>query len=127
MVNKVKYKSVEEIPVWLKSHTLVLCGYKKTSNFPVSERYGLTSQFRRCLISIPANISEGFYRRSIKELIQYLFIARGSLGESKYYARLSKDLGYLNEKEYNELMEMLDETGKQLNGWINSLKNINNQ
>jgi len=122
MVNKIKYKSVEEIPVWLKSHALVLYGYKITKKFPISERYGLTSQFRRCLVSIPANISEGFYRRSLKELVQYLFIARGSLGESRYYTRLSKDLGYLNEKEYTEMMKMLDEVGKQLNGWIKSLK-----
>jgi len=119
---RVKYKKVEEVPVWQQSHKLVLKVYKIVSNFPKSEVYGITSQLRRASSSIPANITEGFYRGTTKQLIQFLYIARASLGEVVYYLRLSRDLKYLKSKEYNHLTELSRDVGKQLNGWINSLK-----
>lgn len=120
--NMNKYKTVEEVPVWQKAHELALKVYKITKNFPGSETYGLTSQLRRSASSIPANITEGFYRNSTKELLQFLYNARGSLGESSYHIRLSKDLNYIKEQESSLLKEYCDNVGKQLNGWIKSLK-----
>lgn len=120
--NKKTYKSVEEVPVWIKSHSLTLEVYRITSVFPKSEQYGLTSQLRRSSSSIPANITEGFYRNSTRELIQFLYNARGSLGESIYHTRLAKDLKLIEEHTYDGLREGFDEIGKQLNGWIKSLK-----
>jgi|SRR3989304_6529010 len=121
MANK-KYKEPEELPVWQKAHELTLTIYEETQSFPKSEIYGLTSQIRRSSSSIGANISEGFSRNSTKELISYLYNARGSCGETKYHLRLSKDLGYLKEDLYNKLLDGYNEVGKQLNGWITSLR-----
>lgn len=120
--SKTKYNSVEDLPVWQKSHELTLLVYKYTSCFPKSEVYGLISQIRRSSSSIPANISEGFYRKTTKELIQFIYNARGSLGETSYHIRLSKDLGYIKEREYLELKTYCEDISKQINGWIKSLK-----
>jgi four helix bundle protein len=122
MVNKIKYQKVEEVPVWKKTHELVLAIYVLTRKFPGDELYGIVSQLRRSSSSIAANITEGFYRGTTKQLIQFLFNARGSLGESIYFVRLSKDLDYINQLNYNTLMLDFDDIGKQLNGWIKSLQ-----
>lgn len=120
MVNK--YKSVDEVPVFQKVHGLVLEVYKVTKAFPKEEVYGLISQLRRSSSSIPANISEGFSRNSTKELVQFLYNARGSCAETLYHLKLSKDLGYLKPDSYKFLKDGYDEVGKQLNGWISSLR-----
>lgn len=121
-----KYTSVEELPVWQTAHSLTLQVYKLSSKLPSAEQYGLVSQLRRAASSIPANITEGFYRKSIKELLQFLYVARGSLGETKYHLLLARDLDYITNKEYEEMLSGYDNAGKQLNGWINSLKKIKN-
>lgn len=122
MVKKNTYQSAEEVPVWQKAHELVILVYKVTECFPKKEVYGLTSQLRRSSMSIAANISEGFYRNSTKELLQFLYNARDSLGETLYHLRLSRDLKYLREKEYQILKEACNEVGRQLNGWVKSLR-----
>ena len=123
MVNgQIKYQSIEEVPVWIKAHEMVLKVYKLTESFPKSELFGLTSQLKRSASSVPANITEGFYRNSTKELLQFLYNARGSLGETKYHILLSKDLKYLKEKDYLLIKNGYEEVGKQLNGWIKSLR-----
>lgn len=122
MIKKIKYKSVEEIPAWQKAHELTLAVYKITKNFPKHELYGLTSQSRRSASSVAANIVEGFNKNTTKELIQFLYNARASCAEAKYHLRLASDLGYLNNKDHSPLKNGYDELGKQLNGWISSLK-----
>ena len=117
-----KYQSISEVPVWKKSHELTLEIYKTTETFPKSELFGLSSQIRRSASSIPANITEGFYRNSTKELLQFLYNARGSLGETLYHLLLAKDLGLIPNKLYDNLSDGYNEVGKQLNGWIRSLK-----
>jgi four helix bundle protein len=71
--------------------------YRETAGFPKEERFGLVSQLRRAASSVPANIAEGFGRRSTKDLLRFLEIANGSLEETKYFLRLSKDLQYMND------------------------------
>lgn len=117
-----KYKDIEEVPVWQKSHRLVLEIYKITIKFPKSEMFGLISQLRRSAASIPANITEGFYRKTTKELIQFLYNARGSVGETLYHLKLSSDLGYINQAEHLIFRESYEDIAKQLNGWIKSLR-----
>jgi len=111
-----------ELDVWNEAHKLVLLVYKTTSSFPTEERYGIISQLRRCFSSIPANIVEGQSRNSTKEYLQFLYNSRGSLEETRYFILLSKDLGYISEKELKELEQKFIKISKMLNGLIKSLK-----
>lgn len=115
-------KSFENIIAWQKSHRLVLEVYKITSNFPIDEKYGLTSQIRRSVSSVPLNIVEGRARRSTKDFLRFLYQARGSMEEFEYLMMLSKDLKYLNIDQYNYLETIRSETGKTLQGLIFSLE-----
>jgi len=112
-----------ELEVWNEAHRLVLLVYKTTSSFPTEEKYGIISQLRRCSSSIPANIVEGQTRNSTKEYLQFLYTARGSLEETRYFILLSKDLGYISEKELIELESKFIKVSKMLNGLIKALKN----
>jgi len=117
-----KYKSFLEIPVWQKSRKITLKTYELTKNFPKEERYSLLSQIRRAVVSIETNIAEGFYRNSTKDLIRFLYMARGSCGEMISLISLSDKLNYISKKDSKDLIKNLDNIAKQLNGWIRSLK-----
>lgn len=115
-------ESFIELKVWQKAHDLTLKIYKLTKNFPQEERFRLINQLCSSSASIPANIAEGTGRKTLKEYIQFLYNARGSLEETKDHLILAKDLGYLSIKEYEKLQNKYNETGKTLNGLIVSLK-----
>lgn len=110
------------LEVWRKAHQMTLKVYKATQGFPQKERYRLIDQLCRSASSIPANIAEGTGRNTLKEYMQFLYVARGSIEETKYHLILSKDLGYLSSDGFNELVEGYNEVGKMVNGLINSLK-----
>ena len=113
-------KTFEDLIVWQKAHQFVLSIYDATRNFPKAEIYGLTSQFRRSAVSIPANIAEGFKKRTRPEKHRFLNIAQGSLEESRYYLLLSRDLGYL---QTDGLMKQIEEVSKLLNAYAKSVLN----
>jgi len=102
-------RSFRDLVLWQKAHDFVLRVYRFTSDFPNSERYGLTSQFRRAAVSIAANIAEGFRKRGKADKVRFLNIAEGSIEECRYYLILSQDLGY---GEGLELMPKLEEVSK---------------
>lgn len=77
-------QSFKQIKVWQKSHQLVLIMYKLTANYPKNEEFGLVSQLRRCAVSIPSNIAEGFKRKGAKDSDHFYNISEGSLEELKY-------------------------------------------
>jgi len=108
----------KELIVWQKSITLVKLVYQQTGSFPSDERFGLTNQMRRCSVSIPSNIAEGFGRGSDKELTQFLQISLGSLSELDTQLILSKELHYMDEKRYNELSALNEEVAKMLSSFI---------
>jgi len=110
------------LKVFKQAHALVLYVYKISQKFPKEELYSLTSQLRRAVVSIAANIVEGNTRRSKKEFIQFLYTSKGSLFEVKYFLLLAKDLNYLSEIEYRKLVVMGDEIGKMINGLLKYLK-----
>ena len=87
-------RSFRDLLVWQKAHRFVLALYTFTATFPKQETYGLTSQMRRAAVSIPANIAEGFAKRSKPDKARYMNIAEGSVEESRYYLILAHDLGY---------------------------------
>ncbi len=115
------YTDTSKLIVWQKSHELTLKVYQITNSFPKNEMFGLTSQIRRAVVSVPSNIVEGKARGSNKEYKRFLLIARGSLEEVKYQLFLAKDLKYIDETTYKRTLVLADETGKLLNGLINKL------
>ena len=92
----------------------VLSVYRFTRNFPASETYGLSSQLRRAAVSVPANIAEGFKRRTLADIVRFLNIAQGSLEECRYYLILAKDLDY---GDSTGLMLHLEEVSKKGIDW----------
>ena len=116
-----KSSSFKDLLVWQKAHQFVLAVYDTSEDFPKSEMYGLTSQFRRACVSIAANISEGYKKKGIKDKLRFFNIAQGSLEECRYYIILANDLKYIsNEKELNEQIE---EVSKMLNAYCRSILN----
>lgn len=107
-------KSFRELKVWQKAHALTLKIYEITRSFPADERFTLVSQIRRSTISIPANIVEGFKRRSDKDYAHFLNIAEASLEETKYFLILARDLKYMKNNHYGELLNLAEEIGKML-------------
>ena len=92
-------KSFQDLEVWQRAHKLVLAVYRMTKVFPAEEKYGLVSQMRRAAVSVPANIAEGFKRRSKSDKIRFYNMSETSLEELKYYFILSKDLAYFDDSE----------------------------
>jgi four helix bundle protein len=115
-------KTFRDLIVWQKSHDLTLEIYRITSKFPAEERYGLTSQLRRAAYSIPSNIVEGHSRKSRKEFLQFLNIAKGSLEELKYFLILSFDLKYVDYNTKIDIEQKAEEVSKILYSFTNSLK-----
>ena len=114
--------SFKDIVAWQKAHQLVLNVYKATANFPEYEKFSLASQFQRAVVSIPANIAEGYRKDGIGDKLRFLNISQGSLEECRYYVILSKDLGYISEDLYNNLTENIEETSKLLNAYYATLR-----
>jgi four helix bundle protein len=106
-----------DLIAWQKAHEFVLEIYKATENFPKHELFGLVSQFRRAAVSIPANIAEGYKRKSKVEKLRFFNISQGSLEECRYYILLSKDLGYIDETRYNCQNQKIEESSKTLNAY----------
>ena len=111
-------RNFQDLIVWQKAHQFVLSTYRFSEEFPKTEMYGLTSQFRRAAISIPANIAEGFKKKSKTDKARFMNIAQGSLEECRYYLILAKDLGY---GDNLGLIVQLDEVSKLLNAYHTSL------
>lgn len=101
---------------------MVRVTYELTKNFPRDERFGLTIQFRRAVVSIPANIAEGFGRRTTKELLQSLAVANGSLEEARYYAFLASDLGYIERTQFEVLENQCGSVARLMGGLRRSLQ-----
>jgi four helix bundle protein len=99
---------------------LVLSVYRHSESYPKSELYGLTSQIRRAAVSVPANIAEGFKKKTLPDKARYLNTAQGSLEECRYYLILAKDLGY---GDTSDLMLQLEETSKLLEAYLSSILN----
>ena len=112
----------QKLEVWKKAHQMTLKIYRATQAFPREEMYRLADQLRRAASSVGANVAEGTGRNTLKEYLQFLYTARGSVEETKYHLILSRDLGYLSPDVFDELMEGYNEVGRMLNGLIKSLK-----
>ncbi len=111
-------RTFQDLLVWQKAHQFVLSVYRLTDSFPKHEIFGLTSQFRRAAVSIPANIAEGFRKRSKTDKARFMNIAQGSLEECRYYLILSNDLKY---GECHQLMAQLEEVSRLLERYCSAI------
>ncbi|MFH1191408.1 MAG: four helix bundle protein [Candidatus Omnitrophota bacterium] len=111
-----KIRTFEDLTVWQKSHELTLELYRITKDFPSEEKFGLVSQMRRAVVSVPANIAEGFKRRGSKDKVHFYNMSQGSLSELQYYSILVKDLGF--KVNLDKINSLILEIGKMLNGLI---------
>ena len=122
MAQTVTY-SFENVVAWQKAHAFVLLTYKITRHFPEDEKFGLTSQFRRAAVSIEANIAEGYKKLSKADKLRFFNISQGSLEECRDYHILTRDLGYLQQGEFEHLHQSIEEASKFLNSYCKAIVN----
>ncbi len=115
-------RDYQQLEIWQRSHKLTLKVYTVTQSFPREEFYGLVSQMRRSASSIPTNIAEGCGRDSPTELKRFLIIAAGSSSELQYQFLLSKDLSYINDSLFKELLDEIIQIRKMIYTYCERLK-----
>jgi four helix bundle protein len=114
-------KDHKDLDVWKQSMLLAEDIYALTKNFPSDEKYGLSSQIKRAVVSIPSNIAEGAGRKGDKEFIQFLYIAMGSLSELETQLILSNRLQFVNSIEI--YLSQIEKIKKMLFGLIRYVNN----
>ena len=117
---RIAAKSFEDVEIWQKAHKWVLSVYRFSEGFPKHELFGLSSQFRRAAVSVPANFAEGFKKKGRADKLRFYNIAQGSLEECRYYLILARDLGY---GEVAEMQEQTVTIGKMLNAYMTAISN----
>ena len=118
-------KTFRNLLIWQKSMILVTNTYQLTRKFPKKEVFGLTSQVRRCSISIPSNIAEGYGRQSNKEFARFLNIAVSSLFEYQTQIEIAKNSNYINEEEFNQLYENNRELEAMIISFTKKVNSVN--
>ncbi len=119
---------LNELKIWNKAIDLTVDVYKATANFPSDERFGLISQSRRAVVSIPSNIAEGAGRNSMKEFNNFLGIANGSSYELQTQLVIANKLEMIDEVILIPLLIQIDELQKMTYGFQQMLdKKINNK
>ena len=112
-------KSFRDLVAWQKGMEVAKAIYLATRAMPAEERFGLTNQMRRCAVSIPSNIAEGFGRESRKDLLKFLRVSRGSLNELMTQYEIARSLNLLPQDP--SLLALLAEADRVLQGLIRSL------
>ena len=108
--------------VWKKAHQLTLVVYHVTRAFPADERFGLTAQMRRAMVSVESNLAEGSGRTSEKDFSRFLDIAIGSASEVECQARIARDLGYVTEEAYRRVTHSLSTMRRDLVAFRNHIQ-----
>jgi len=114
--------SFRDLIVWQKAMQLVTEVYQISKLFPKEEIYALTSQLRRCAISVPSNIAEGYARNSSGDYARYLRIANGSLYELETQVEIAKNLNYLSPTVCDMTVERSREIGRMLGSLIKKVE-----
>ena len=113
---KFKIHSFEKLEVWKEVRKLVVKIYHVASSFPSEEKYGLTSQMRRSVISVSNNLAEGTSRHSLRDQARFTEISFGSLVELIDDTIHSFDLGFISEFDYIDLRIDYDRIGPMIDG-----------
>lgn len=114
--------SFRQLNVYIKAKELVARVYELLKKFPKEEQYALCDQLRRAVVSIPSNIAEGCGRETQKDQTHFLNIAYGSLMEIYSQLDVACDLGYITNKEFEQMEVMVNEEAKMLVGMIKKRK-----
>jgi len=109
-----KVTHYKQLQIWQKAMTLTKLVYKLTDGFPDRERFGLTSQMRRAVVSVPSNIAEGQARHGTREFLQFLSHASGSLAELETQVFLSEELGFCEHADVAQVNDCIAELQKML-------------
>ena len=112
----------KDLIVWQKAFGLAVAVHHLSARFPRHELFGLTSQVRRAAISVPSNIAEGAARRTTRDFLAFLHVARGSLAELETQVLLVREIGYLDDVAGKMLLRDLAEVGRLINGFIVGLR-----
>ena len=115
-------RTYRDLDVFKGGYKLSLCIYKLTTSYPREELYGITSQIRRAAVSVVLNIAEGYGRKSKDEFKRFLRISLGSANETETLLMLSRDLGYIENKKCEELINQYDILGKKIYRLIENWK-----
>ena len=115
-------RNYTKIRAWQLADDLTVAVYGETNASPREELYALTSQLRRAAYSVPANITEGASRDSKKDYLHFLYIARGSLNEARYFLHLATRLGYIEQDVKTKLSAQAEEVSRTLTGLIKSVE-----
>lgn len=121
-----KISSFTQLFAWQRGHQLVLLVYKLTRSFPKDELFGITSQMRRCAVSITSNIAEGFSRNSWKEKLQFYATALGSTTELQNQLLICRDVNYIQSSDFDVAANLSIEVNKIINGLIKKSKTMIN-
>jgi len=114
-------KTFRDLIVWQRSMDLVTEVYKISKRLPDDETYGLISQIRRCAVSIPSNMAEGYGRNSTNQYVHFLRIATGSLYELQTQMEICLNLQYIDKMEFEQLYESSREIERMLSSLIRKL------
>lgn len=117
-----KIEKFEDIEAWQKARELSKAIYAVTGDGAFARDFGLRDQIRRAAVSVMSNIAEGFDRSGNRELIQFLFIAKGSAAEVQAQLYVALDAGYLNLEQFQQLYALAGDTSRLIVGFIRYLK-----
>jgi four helix bundle protein len=109
-----KIRNIRDLNIWKLGMEIVEDIYKLTKEFPKEELYGLSAQMRRCAVSIPSNVAEGFTRKHNKEYKQFLYISLGSCAELETQIEITTKLSFLSDKQKEELLEKINHTTRMI-------------
>jgi four helix bundle protein len=115
------WSGFRDLRVWKDGMDLVEQVYRLTRDFPKQELYGLTNQLRRAAVSVPSNIAEGQARTHVKEYLQFLSTAKGSLAEVQTQLEIAARLEYLTPKQLEQVLQQADALSRQLYALRNAL------
>ena len=117
-----KINKFEDLDIWKESISLVKEIYHITSEGQFNKDFSFKDQIRRAIISISSNIAEGFERNNNNELIRFLIISKGSIGEARSQFFIALEIGYISQEKFNDLNKKLKNLSKKIGGFINYLK-----
>ena len=115
-------KTFRDLLIWQKAMVLVTNSYHSTATFPKEEQFGLTSQLRRCAVSIPSNIAEGFGRNTNKDYHRFLRISLGSLFEYQTQIEIAHNLNYIPLHDFQTIHESSRELERMLTSFIDKVR-----